>query len=356
MQTEDMWKAVVGRDRSADGRFIYAVTSTGIYCRPSCSSRQPRRENVRFFELPEAAEQAGFRACMRCHPDGQAFADPRIERVRQTCRFIEQWLDDGEEGLPTLEDMAAKVGGSPHHLQRTFKRLLGVSPAEYADARRLVRLRASLKAGGGVSGAIYEAGYGAPSRVYEKAAAKLGMTPATYARGGKGAEVTHALASTPLGRLLVAATPSGVCFLSLGDDDAGLMAELQRELPLAVIRRDDDVLADWVTVVVDYLEGRAPHPKLPLDVQGTAFQRRVWQELMKIPAGVTTTYSELAERLTGDAAARRAVARSCATNPVSLVIPCHRVLRADGKLGGYRWGLDRKQALLLAERSRASAA
>jgi AraC family transcriptional regulator of adaptative response/methylated-DNA-[protein]-cysteine methyltransferase len=354
MNTDRMWDAVVARDASADGRFVYAVTSTGIYCRPSCSSRRPRRENVQFFDLPQAARQAGFRACKRCHPDTQVFADPQVERVRLACRFIEQWLDDGEEGIPTLERMASEVGGSLHHLQRTFKRLLGVSPAEYADARRLVRLREGLKAGNGVTGAIYDAGYGAASRVYEKAAGKLGMTPATYARGGKGAEVAYTIVDTPLDRLLVAATRSGVCFLSLGDDDAQLVDALRRELPFAEIRRDDEVLSDWVAIVVDYLEGRSPHPELPLDVQGTAFQRRVWQELMKIPAGVTASYSELAERVTGDAGARRAIARSCATNPVPLVIPCHRVLRSDGNLGGYRWGLDRKRALLAGEHAQTS--
>jgi len=347
---DDMWQAVLTRDPSADGRFLYAVVSTGIYCRPSCSSRRPKRENVRFFDLPQAAEQAGFRACRRCHPQDQAFADPQIERVRLTCQFIERWLDDGEDGLPTLPRMAAEVGGSPHHLQRTFKRLLGVSPAEYADARRLVRLREGLRAGAGVSDAIYGAGYGAASRVYEKAAGKLGMTPATYARGGKGADVAYTIVDTPLDRMLVAATPTGVCFLSLADSDDDLLAALRAELPEASIRRDDAVLADWVAIVVDYLEGRSPHPELPLDVQGTAFQRRVWQELMKIPSGATVSYSELAERVTGDAAARRAIARSCATNPVPLVIPCHRVLRSDGNMGGYRWGLGRKRALVAAER------
>lgn len=351
MQSNEMWQAVNGRDASADGRFFYAVTTTGIYCRPSCASRRPKRDNVEFFDLAQAAEQAGFRACRRCEPQAQVVVDPRLERVRQVCGFIDDHFDSGAEGPPTLAQMAAHVDGSPHHLQRTFKGLLGVSPAQYADARRQARLRDGLKGGSGVAAAIYDAGYGAASRVYEKAAEKLGMTPATYAKGGKGAYITYAIASSPLGALLVAATASGVCFLSLGDEDH-LVAELRDEFPAAEIGRDDEVLAEWVAVVIDYLEGRTPHPHLPLDVQGTAFQRRVWEELMRIPAGVTTTYSELAERISGNPKARRAIARGCATNPVSLIIPCHRVVRGDGGLGGYRWGLERKQSLIDAERDR----
>jgi len=353
MSDEQKWQSVMDRDAGADGRFVYAVTSTGIYCRPSCASRRPKRQNVRFYGVPEAAEQAGFRPCKRCQPRQHPASDPQLERVRRACRVIEQHLEDGLDGPPSLEALAAAVGGSPHHLQRTFKRLIGVSPAAYADALRIDRLRGALKEGNGVTGAIYEAGYGAASRVYERAAEHLGMTPASYARGGKGADIAFAIAPSPLGRLLVAATASGVCFLSLGDDDAALQAELEREFPLARLRRDDAVLARWVAVVIDYLEGRSPHPKLPLDVQGTAFQRRVWQELMQIPAGLTVSYSELARRITGKATSRRAVARGCATNPVSLVIPCHRVLREDGSLGGYRWGLQRKRSLIEAERRQA---
>jgi AraC family transcriptional regulator of adaptative response/methylated-DNA-[protein]-cysteine methyltransferase len=349
MGNNEMWQAVSNRDVEADGRFFYAVTTTGIYCRPSCASRRPKRKNVEFFELAQAAEQAGYRACQRCKPRAQEHIDPKVERIRRVCDFIDDYLDSGAEGPPTLAQMAKHVHGSPHYLQRTFKEMLGVSPAQFADARRQSRLRQGLKAGEGVAAAIYDSGHGAASRVYEKAAGKLGMTPATYAKGGKGARISYAVSPSPLGALLVAATPAGVCFLSLGDEDT-LIAELSAEFPAAEIERDDHVLAEWVAIVVDYLEGRTPHPDLPLDVQGTAFQRRVWEELMRIPAGVTTTYSELAQRITGDAKARRAVARGCATNPVSLVIPCHRVLRNDGGLGGYRWGLERKRALLDAER------
>jgi AraC family transcriptional regulator of adaptative response/methylated-DNA-[protein]-cysteine methyltransferase len=353
MQEQEKWQAISARDRQADGRFVYAVATTGVYCRPSCASRRPKRENVRFFDLPEAAEAAGFRACRRCRPGEHAAADPAVDRVRRACRFIEEQLDGECDSLPTLEAIAGHVGGSPFHLQRTFKRLLGVTPAAYMDARRLARLRDGLKAGHGVADAVYGAGYGAASRVYERAADELGMTPATFAKGGRGARIAYALTPTPLGLLLVAATETGVCFLSLGDDERALVEEFESEFPAAEIRRDGEVLADWVAIVVDYLNGTRPHPDLPLDVQGTAFQRRVWQELMRIPAGATTTYTQLAEQISGNPKARRAIARGCATNPVSLIIPCHRVLREDGGLGGYRWGIERKRALIDAESSRA---
>ena len=349
MTDQSRWQAVQGRDGAADGSFVYAVTSTGIYCRPTCASRRPLRRNVRFFDLPEAAEQEGFRACKRCRPTDGISADVNVQRVRAMCRFIEQELEDGADGSPSLAAVAAEVGGSPHHLQRTFKRLMGVTPAQYGDARRLARLKTGLKQGESVTAAMYDAGYGAASRLYERSNGQLGMTPASYAKGGKGARIGYSITDSPLGRLMVAATAQGVCFLSLGDD-GHLIAELGREYPLAEIVADEIVLGEWVRTVVAYLEGAIPHPNLPLDVQGTAFQRRVWQELMRIPAGMTRTYSEMAERISGNPKARRAVARGCATNPVSLIIPCHRVIRGDGGLGGYRWGLDRKRALLAAEK------
>ncbi|MBT6910861.1 MAG: bifunctional DNA-binding transcriptional regulator/O6-methylguanine-DNA methyltransferase Ada [Rhodospirillaceae bacterium] len=349
MTDQNRWQAVQVRDDTADGRFVYAVTSTGIYCRPTCVSRRPLRRNVRFFDLPEAAEREGFRACLRCRPTEGVSPDANVARVRDVCRFIDQALEQGAEGTPTLAAIAEQVGVSPHHLQRTFKRLMGVTPAQYGDARRLDRLKAGLKQGESVTDAMYDAGYSAPSRLYERSNSQLGMTPASYAKGGKGARMGYAITDSPLGRLLVAATEQGVCFLSLGDD-AHLIEELQREYPLAEIVEDEIVLGEWITTVVDYLKGAIPHPNLPLDVQGTAFQRRVWQELMQIPAGVTTTYSDLAEKISGKASARRAVARGCATNPASLIIPCHRVIRGDGGLGGYRWGLERKAALLAGEK------
>lgn len=356
MDEQAMWRAVEARDAQADGAFVFAVTTTGIYCRPSCAARRPKRANVRFFATPAEAEAAGFRACLRCRPAFGPEADPQVERVRRACALIDAALEDGAERLPTLEELAAKLGGgSPHHLHRTFKRVTGVTPAQYADARRLARLKRNLKQGGEVTHALYEAGYGASSRLYERAPGQLGMTPATYAKGGKGARIAWACAPSPLGLVMVAATEKGVCFLSLGEEEEPLLDELRREFPDGELRRDDAVLAQWLRRALAYLEGRTPHLELPLDVRATAFQRRVWEELMRIPAGETRTYTELAERLLGNPKARRAVARACATNPVSLAIPCHRVLREDGGLGGYRWGLHRKRALLEAERRRAEA-
>jgi AraC family transcriptional regulator of adaptative response/methylated-DNA-[protein]-cysteine methyltransferase len=335
------WQAVVDRDARQDGAFVYAVRSTGVYCRPSCPSRRARRSQVEFYDLPQAAEAHGFRACKRCRPRAAASSDPQIAAVRAACDYI-----DAAEGRPVpLEELAEHTGFSASHLQRSFKRLVGVSPREYGDTRRMARFRKAVRGGDDVTGALYEAGYGSASRLYERASAQLGMTPATYAKGGVGAKIRYALARCPNGRLLVAATEAGICFLAFGDDDAALAGELAAEFPAAEIRRDDKGLGAWVDAVVAYLNDGAPHPALPLDVRATAFQRRVWQALSEIPYGETRTYSEIAAML-GNAKAQRAVGRACATNPVSLLIPCHRAIREDGGLGGYRWGLDRKRALL----------
>ena len=355
MTDDQMWQAVLTRDGQAAGRFVYAVATTGVYCRPGCPSRRPRRDNVHFFALPAQAARAGYRACKRCRPDAEAPSDPELARVREACAFILERLEEGCDGPPTLEEIAARVGQSPHHLQRRFKRLMGVSPAQYADALRLGRLKGRLKAGDEVTGALYEAGYGASSRLYERAPAELGMTPASYARGGKGARIAFAIAASPLGRLLVAATARGVSFLALGDDDEELEAKLRDEFPEAEVDRDDEVLGDWLGQVLRHLEGELPHLALPLDVRATAFQRRVWAELVRIPAGATASYGKIAGRL-GRPKAQRAVARACASNPVAIVVPCHRVVREDGGLGGYRWGLERKRALLKTEAARAGAA
>ncbi len=338
-------QAVMARDKGADGVFVYGVRTTGIYCRPSCGSRRPSPAHIRLFDLPEAAERAGFRACKRCRPNEAAAQDKQIAAVRQACAVIEACLDAELSGPPTLEELSGQVGLSRYHLQRLFTRLLGVSPKQYANARRLARLKAHLQAGGGIAGAVYAAGYGSSSRVYEHAGAELGMTPGIYAKGGKGAEIAYTIADCPLGRLLVAGTTRGVCAVYLGDDDAVLIQALRTEYPAAEIAPEVGGLGDWLGVLIAYLEGRTPHPALPLDIQGTAFQRRVWQELIAIPRGETRTYGEIARRL-GCAKAARAVGHACATNPVSLIIPCHRVLGRDGSLHGYRWGLDRKQALL----------
>jgi AraC family transcriptional regulator of adaptative response/methylated-DNA-[protein]-cysteine methyltransferase len=337
MSPTERWQAVLARDRRFDGAFVYAVRSTGIYCRPSCASRRPRRTQVTFFPIPEAAEREGFRACRRCHPADVNGGDPAVTLVREACRAIA-----AGERLPG--------GGDPRRLARAFKRVLGITPRAYAEARRLLRFKQELQRRKHVSPALYEAGYSSTSRVYEHAHEQLGMTPATYARGGTGIGIAYVTIPTSLGRLLVAATERGVCRVALGDTPAALEAELIAEFPAArVVADQSGQLHGWVTAMLAYLDGREPDLDLPLDIRATAFQRKVWQELQKIPFGQTRTYAEIAKRI-GRPTAARAVARACATNPAALVIPCHRVVREGGELGGYRWGVDRKRALLDRER------
>ena len=340
----DLWRIVLARDRRYDGAFVYAVHSTGIYCRPSCPSRRPRRQQVAFFPAPEAAELAGFRACRRCRPGDAREPDPRLPLVREVCRLIDAHPDEPA----ALTRLAGRVGATPHQLLRAFRRVLGISPRQYRDARRLDRFKAGLRARRRVSPALYEAGYGSPSRVYERAHAQLGMTPATYGRGAPGTRIAYTVVPSPLGRLLVAATPRGICRIGLGTSVETLEADLRAEFPAAEIRRDGGPLGAWVASILRYLDGRAVALDLPLDIRATAFQRRVWEALRKIPYGGTRSYSEIA-RAIGRPRATRAVARACATNPAALVIPCHRVIREDGGLGGYRWGIERKQALLQRE-------
>jgi AraC family transcriptional regulator of adaptative response/methylated-DNA-[protein]-cysteine methyltransferase len=336
---------VLARDRAQDGAFVYAVRSTGVYCRPSCPSRRPRRDRVRFFALPEAAERAGFRACRRCRPRLVPSADPSLQRLRDVCRFIE----DNLEGALTLERLSEKAGLSPHHLQRTFKAVLGISPRDYADAVRLGELRRRLRRGDAVSDAGYAAGYGSSRALYERAPSQLGMTPATFRKGGEGMKVAYATTESPLGRLLVAATERGICRVGLADSDRMLEETLREEFPRATLTRDDAALRAWVDAVMDELRGKAPAAELPLDVRATAFQWRVWQELRRIPRGATRSYAEIA-RAVGRPGASRAVGQACNRNPVALVIPCHRVVASNGSLGGYRWGVERKKRLLEAER------
>jgi AraC family transcriptional regulator, regulatory protein of adaptative response / methylated-DNA-[protein]-cysteine methyltransferase len=356
------WRAVQARDRSADGAFVYAVRSTGIYCRPSCPSRKPRREQVVFFPLPEAAEQKGFRECRRCHPRALPMRDARIATVARVCREIEARVqaDPGidvrsDTGL-TLSALSALVGMSPNQLDRAFRSAMGITPRQYADAQRMRRLKSRLKRGDNVTTALYEAGYGSSSRLYERAPSHLGMTPAAYGRGGAGMQIHYTIVGSPLGRLLVGATDRGISALYLGESDGTLRAALRKEYPSADLFLDGEghdakghggsgSLGGWVGKILAHLRGQEPHLDLPTDVQATAFQRRVWEELRKIPYGATKTYTEVA-RAIGRPAAIRAVARACATNPVSVVVPCHRVVRQDGNLAGYRWGISRKRALL----------
>ncbi len=341
----DRWAAVLARDPAFDGAFVFAVATTGIYCRPSCPARRAQRRNVAFYADAAEAERAGYRPCRRCAPDGGGPEAARRDAVRRACDF----LDAHADGPPTLAALARHVGLSPSHLQRLFTRALGVSPRAYADARRTARLKAHLRAGEDVTGALYAAGFGAPSRLYEQAGATLGMTPGAYRRRGRGLRIAFAVAPCALGRVLVATTARGVCAVYLGDDARALEAELRAEFAAAEIDRDDSALAEAVAAVVARIDGKPAARDLPLDAQGTAFQRRVWEELRRIPPGETRSYSAVAEAL-GRPTATRAVARACATNQVSVLIPCHRVLRADGGLGGYRWGIARKRALLDVER------
>jgi len=340
MNEETYWQSLSARDARADGTFVYAVRSTGIYCRPSCPSRRPRREHIVFFPLPAAAERAGFRACRRCRPRE---ADDQARRIRRLCRYIETHLDHPL----TLVELGAQASFSPHHLQRLFKRIVGVTPRQYAEACRLGQLKTRLKDGPTVAQALYEAGYGSSRRLYEQAD-RLGMTPAAYRRGGSGVNIIYTTVDCALGRLLVAATEKGICFVSLGDSDAFLQAELARDYPAAEIQRDQAGLGRWVSAILKHLDGRQPHLDLPLDVQGTAFQWQVWEALRAIPYGATRSYGEIARSL-GKPQAARAVARACAGNPASIVIPCHRAVGQDGDLTGYRWGVERKRALLVQE-------
>ncbi|MGH9804757.1 MAG: methylated-DNA--[protein]-cysteine S-methyltransferase, partial [Candidatus Acidiferrales bacterium] len=291
----------------------------------------------------------GFRACRRCRPEQGRAPGRQRELVERVCRLIEANL---EEPL-TLARLGREVGASPHHLQRLFKRLVGVSPRQYADAQRLERFKSSVRAGGDVTSALYDAGYGSSSRLYERAPSRLGMTPATYRRGGENIMIDYTLVGSPLGRLLVARTPRGLCAVSLADSDANLVRNLRREFPRAALRRERNGLSGWVRSIVRHLEGRQPQLELPLDVRGTAFQLRVWEELRRIPYGETRTYAEVA-RAVGKPAASRAVGNACGRNPVPLVIPCHRVVRGSGALGGYGLGIERKRKLLAQERSSAT--
>ena len=344
------WIAVAERDRHCDGLFVYAVKTTGIFCRPSCPSRRPRRENVDFYPDPETAEQAGFRACLRCKP--AAIRSPAARLVERAVA----WLDAAAEGSVSLDQLARAVESTPSKLRRAFGQLLGLSPADWATGRRWQRLAGLLSDDAGetdalggpvtsVTDAIYAAGFGSGSRVYESAQASLGMSPETYRRGGTDMAIRWTVADSPLGRLLVAATAKGLCAVALGDDDETLLADLHRRFPKAHLAPADEGLAEMVAEVLRCCEGQLPSAELPLDLRGTAFQLKVWQELRRIPRGERRTYGELARHL-GQPKAARAVARACATNPVALVVPCHRVVRGDGGLGGYRWGLERKQRLL----------
>jgi AraC family transcriptional regulator of adaptative response/methylated-DNA-[protein]-cysteine methyltransferase len=337
------YEAIRRRDPRAEGRFFYSVATTGVYCRPTCAARLARPENVAFHASTGEAERAGFRPCRRCRPRAPSQAvrhQHLVDRARQ--------LIDRAETPPTLEALGEETGMSPFHVQRLFKRLVGMTPRQYAAARRLDRVKEGLASGASVTEAVHQAGYSSTSRFYERDSGALGMTPSEARRGGRGLTIRVVVRSSALGKVQVAATERGVCHLAIGDDEAEMRAELARRFPAAQVEGPDDrleALADRVVAMVDGVGGA----DLPLDLMGTAFQQRVWQALREIPAGSTTTYRQLAQHI-GAPGAARAVGTACGSNPVAVAVPCHRVIREDGELGGYRWGLPIKRALLARER------
>jgi AraC family transcriptional regulator of adaptative response/methylated-DNA-[protein]-cysteine methyltransferase len=344
------WESVLQRDAAADDRFLYAVTTTGIYCRPSCPSRRPKRDNVAFFSSAAAAEQAGFRACQRCRPNHAKAPHRAVERARD---YIDAHIADlGEERI-TLELLGEESGLSPYHLQRKFKEIVGLTPAQYIRARKSERLKGELKRGETVSRATFGAGYGSSSRVYGDSDKRLGMTPATYRRGGAGAHIEYVTARTSLGFLLVGATDRGICAVTLGDDTKTLERALELEYPAATrtyVSHPSSSLQAWVADIIEAVDSDRVRLDIPFDIQASAFQWKVWRELQKIPFGETRSYSEIANAI-GSPKAVRAVASACANNRAAVVIPCHRVVRQNGELGGYRWGLERKQLLIEKERA-----
>jgi AraC family transcriptional regulator, regulatory protein of adaptative response / methylated-DNA-[protein]-cysteine methyltransferase len=337
---DERWEAVCRRDRAADGALYYAVRTTGVYCRPSCSSRQPRRENVEFHATPAAAEAAGFRPCKRCKPTAQGLAERHAAVVAKACRLIEQ-----AEELPSLDDLARGAGLSPFHFHRVFKSVTGVTPKAYADAHRGRRVRDELKSAGTVTEAIYGAGFNSNARFYESSDDLLGMTPSEFRDDGAGATIRFAVGECSLGSILVAATDKGVCAIQFGDDPDALVRNLQDAFSKAKLVGGDAAFEQLVAKVVGFIEAPQHGLDLPLHVRGTAFQQKVWRALRKIRPGTTASYAAIAERI-GEPKAVRAVAQACGSNPVAVAIPCHRVVRRDGALSGYRWGVERKRALL----------
>ncbi|MFZ1136862.1 MAG: bifunctional DNA-binding transcriptional regulator/O6-methylguanine-DNA methyltransferase Ada [Candidatus Korobacteraceae bacterium] len=341
MQSETQWQQVMARDARQDGRFVFAVRTTGIYCRPSCPSRRPRRDSVEFFADPQQAERAGYRACLRCKPT-------EISAQARAVMHARRLLDEAE-GVLTLAELSKRVGVSPFHLQRLFKRATGLSPREYQSARRMQSVKHGLRKGDDVTTALYDAGFGSPSRLYEKSSEHFGMTPGTYRRGGAGMTIQYAMVASPLGRVLVAATPRGLCAVRFGESASELERELREEFSAAEVRRDDAALQPYVQPLLASLRGEDTTIDLPLDIRATAFQKRVWEALRTIPAGETRSYTDVA-RTIGNPKAVRAVARACASNPVAVVVPCHRVVSKSGESSGYRWGVERKKKLLEQER------
>jgi len=340
------WKALASRDSAADGTFVYAVTSTGVYCRPSCPSRRPRADRVRFFDTTADARHAGFRACKRCRPDTVGLIQPGMDAVRLASAYLAAHADQ----TVTLARLARVASISPHHLQRRFKAIVGLSPREFQSALRAGKLKTSLRDGRDVTTAIYEAGYGSPSRVYE--AAPTGkMSLSNYRRGGAGMTIGYSIIESAVGQVLVAATNDGVCSVKIGDSESSLVRQLRGEYPAALIAASRKPNSEWVKAIAKHLRGDSPALDLPIDVQATAFQWKVWRALQQIPYGETRAYAAVAKSI-GKPKAVRAVASACARNPVAIIVPCHRVVPAAGGTGGYRWGAERKARLLERERGR----
>jgi len=349
LNTEQCWAALASRDARAGGDFVYAVRTTGIYCRPGCASRLPRRENAAFYAGAAAAEAAGFRPCKRCRPNEATAGERHVAAIGRACALIR-----AHDTLPNLAELASAAGISRFHFHRVFKEITGTTPREWGKAHRLGRFAARLDSGDGVAEAVYGAGFGASSRAYEAAPSGLGMTPGARRHGGRGETIRFTTVPTALGWALVAATERGICMTALGDERAPLEAELRRRFPAAQIRPADAALAGWAERIVRFITRPSVQPDLPLDIRGTAFQALVWRALQKIPPGQTATYSEIAAALSRPRAVR-AVAQACASNNLALLVPCHRVVRSDGGLAGYRWGTERKRALIAREREAAAA-
>jgi len=339
----EKWKAVIERDESKDGLFVFAVRSTGIYCKPSCPARHPNMDQVLFFSQPVEAESSGFRACRRCHPR-DAKRSTKAQLIERTCKYIEANLDE----KLTLENLSHQAGLSPFHFQRTFKRVLGISPRQYVEARRLEKVKRSLTNGETVTNSLYNAGFTSKSRLYEKTSPQLGVNPGIFRRGGQGLWIQYTIVDSRIGRVLLAATERGACAVCMGASDEAVEAALKEDYYAAQLHRDDEGMKKWAEALLSYFDGQEFPRDLPLDLQATAFQWKVWKEIQSIPYGQTATYSNIAKSL-GTPQAARAVARACATNPVAIVIPCHRVVGKDGNLRGYAWGVKRKKTLLSLE-------
>jgi len=339
----EKWKAVVERDETKDGLFVFAVRSTGIYCKPSCPARHPNIEQVVFFSEPDEAERSGFRACRRCHPRDTR-PSGRTELIQSICRYIEANLDE----KLTLENLSHRAGLSLFHFHRTFKRIIGISPRQYVEARRLEKVKRSLTSGETVTDSLYNAGFTSKGRLYEKTPPQLGISPGIFRRGGEGLRIDYTIVDSHIGRVLLAATERGACAVCMGASDEAVEAALRKDYYAADIHRDDAGMKKWAEALQSYFDGHEFPRDLPLDVQATAFQCKVWKEIQSIPYGQTATYSNIAKSL-GAPQATRAVARACATNPVAIVIPCHRVIGKDGSLRGYAWGVKRKKTLLSLE-------